>query len=45
MPGNKRRRKEMLDESKIQDAVRLFLDGIGEDTQREGLRDTPVYVH
>ncbi|MBQ9345944.1 MAG: GTP cyclohydrolase I FolE [Oscillibacter sp.] len=34
----------MLDERKIQDAVRLFLDGIGEDAQREGLRDTPDRV-
>ncbi|MBQ6207768.1 MAG: GTP cyclohydrolase I FolE [Oscillospiraceae bacterium] len=34
----------MLDESKIQAAVRLFLEGIGEDAQREGLRETPERV-
>jgi GTP cyclohydrolase I len=30
-----------MDKQKIEDAVRLFLDGIGEDAGREGLRDTP----
>lgn len=31
----------MIDHKKIEQAVRLFLEGIGEDTGREGLRDTP----
>lgn len=31
----------MIDHSKIEQAVRLFLEGIGEDVSREGLRDTP----
>lgn len=30
-----------MDEAKIQQAVQLFLEGIGEDTSREGLQDTP----
>ncbi|GHV80731.1 GTP cyclohydrolase 1 [Spirochaetia bacterium] len=30
-----------MDKQKIEDAVRLFLDGIGEDSGREGLQDTP----
>lgn len=31
----------MIDEVKLQQAVRLFLEAIGEDVQREGLQDTP----
>ncbi|MBN1461098.1 MAG: GTP cyclohydrolase I FolE [Armatimonadetes bacterium] len=33
-----------MDREKILTAVRLFLEGIGEDPQREGLRDTPRRV-
>lgn len=31
----------MIDQEKIKQAVRLLLEGLGEDTQREGLQDTP----
>ena len=31
----------MTDQEKIRQAVRLFLEGIGEDPAREGLKDTP----
>lgn len=31
----------MIDEAKVEQAVRLFLEAIGEDTGREGLIDTP----
>ena len=31
----------MIDQKKIEEAVRLFLEGIGEDVSREGLKDTP----
>ena len=31
----------MIDHDKIEQAVRLFLEGIGEDVSREGLKDTP----
>lgn len=31
----------MIDEEKIRQAVRLMLEGIGEDPEREGLLDTP----
>lgn len=31
----------MIDEVKVQQAVRLFLEAIGEDVEREGLQDTP----
>ena len=33
-----------MDEKKIKQAVRLFLEGIGEDPDREGLLDTPDRV-
>ena len=33
-----------IDEAKVRQAVRLFLDGIGEDPDREGLIDTPDRV-
>lgn len=31
----------MVDQTKIKEAVRLLLEGIGEDVSREGLRETP----
>jgi len=31
----------MIDEKKIKEGVRLLLEGIGEDCNREGLKDTP----
>lgn len=31
----------MIDEEKIKEAVRLLLEGIGEDVNREGLKETP----
>ena len=34
----------MIDKRKIEEAVRLFLDGIGEDPSREGLIETPGRV-
>ncbi len=34
----------MIDEGKIKEAVRLLLEGIGEDPDREGLRETPDRV-
>lgn len=34
----------MINEEKIEQAVRLFLEGIGEDINREGLLDTPKRV-
>lgn len=34
----------MIDHEKIQQAVRLFLEAIGEDPNREGLRETPQRV-
>lgn len=30
-----------MDQEKIKQAVRLFIEGIGEDAEREGLRETP----
>lgn len=33
-----------MDKDKIEQAVRLFLEGIGEDINREGLADTPVRI-
>ena len=32
---------KMIDEEKIKEGVRLLLEGIGEDVNREGLKDTP----
>lgn len=34
----------MIDSKKVQDAIRLFLEGIGEDPSREGLLETPERV-
>ncbi len=34
----------MIDETKIEEAVKLFLEGIGEDVNREGLKDTPKRI-
>lgn len=31
----------MVDQKKVKEAVRLLLEGIGEDVNREGLKDTP----
>lgn len=33
-----------MNQEKIQQAVRLFIEGIGEDAQREGLRETPERI-
>ena len=33
-----------MDKKKIEEGVRLILEGIGEDTQREGLKDTPYRI-
>lgn len=34
----------MIDQEKIEQAVRLLLEGIGEDVHREGLRETPARI-
>ena len=34
----------MVNKEKIEQAVRLLLEGIGEDCDREGLRQTPERV-
>jgi len=34
----------LIDRKKIQDAIRLFIEGIGEDPDREGLLETPKRV-
>ena len=34
----------MIDHEKIEQAVRLMLEGIGEDPEREGLIDTPARI-
>lgn len=31
----------MVDKTKVKEAIRLLLEGIGEDPEREGLKDTP----
>ena len=34
----------MIDQEKVKQAVRLFLEGIGEDPNREGLIETPERI-
>lgn len=34
----------MVDKSKVECAVRLLLEGIGENPEREGLKDTPQRI-
>ncbi len=34
----------MMDQEKIKQGVRLILEGIGEDTEREGLKETPERI-
>ena len=34
----------MIDHKKIEQAVMLFLEGIGEDVCREGLKETPERI-
>ena len=34
----------MIDQDKIRQAVRLLLEGIGEDPDREGLAETPERI-
>lgn len=34
----------MVDKKKVQEAVKLLLEGIGEDVNREGLRETPERI-
>lgn len=34
----------MIDKTKIEEAIRLLLEGIGEDVDREGLRETPERI-
>ncbi len=34
----------MVDKQKIEQAVRVLLEGIGEDTEREGLKETPARI-
>lgn len=34
----------MMDQKKIEEAIRLLLEGIGEDPEREGLKDTPKRI-
>lgn len=34
----------MVDKQKVEQAVRLLLEGIGEDTEREGLKETPARI-
>lgn len=38
------RAQHMVDQEKVQQAIRLLLEGIGEDPQREGLLETPERV-
>lgn len=35
---------DVIDKAKVEEAIKLLLEGIGEDTTREGLKDTPQRV-
>ena len=35
---------KMVDQKKVQEAIQLLLEGIGEDTDREGLKETPERI-
>ncbi len=41
---SEKRMEKMIDHEKIEQSVRLFLEGIGEDVSREGLKDTPERI-
>ena len=34
----------MIDEKKVQEGIRLILEGIGEDVNRPGLIETPLRI-
>ena len=34
----------MVDQKKVQEAIKLLLEGIGEDIDREGLKETPERI-
>ena len=34
----------MVDQKKVQEAIKLLLEGIGEDTDREGLKEPPERI-
>lgn len=36
--------KQMIDQAKLEQSVRLFFEGIGDDPDRDGIRDTPKRV-
>ena len=36
--------RKMVDKQKVEQAIRLLLEGIGEDTEREGLKETPARI-
>lgn len=44
MPWEYERMTRFMNEAKIEQAVRLFLEAIGEDANREGLLDTPKRI-
>ena len=35
---------KMVDQKKVQEAIKLLLEGIGEDIDREGLKETPERI-
>ena len=37
-------KNKMVDQKKVQEAIKLLLEGIGEDTDREGLKETPERI-
>ena len=41
LPDREVQEEQMVDKAKIEQAIRLYLEGIGEDVNREGLLDTP----